>query len=85
MTGAEHYLAAERLVAAAMNSEFTTEQAPQLMAAAQVHATLALAAATAEQITTVEISYLRGEQWDLVLDGQQLSGVKASAAVGRTR
>lgn len=48
MTGTEHYREAERLLADAQHSEFIT--GPEIMAmlaAAQVHATLALAGATA--------------------------------------
>lgn len=53
MTGPEHYRAAERLITLAESCDWTTEveayRGPAL-AAAQVHATLALAAATAEPI-----------------------------------
>lgn len=53
MTGAEHYREAERLLVQAdqdvsANMAFTTgEQKSDVLAAAQVHATLALTAATA--------------------------------------
>jgi hypothetical protein len=52
MTGDQHYQEAERLVAAAggarelLTNEGVPLAAPDLIAAAQVHATLALAAAT---------------------------------------
>ncbi|MDX3019917.1 hypothetical protein [Streptomyces acidiscabies] len=56
MTGPEHYREAERLLAAASASTETTyggnnPEADRDIAAAQVHATLALAAATALQGT----------------------------------
>ncbi|MCX4827133.1 hypothetical protein OG746_26935 [Streptomyces sp. NBC_01016] len=49
MTGPEHYVEAERLVAEAAvdGAEGTRFVRPENLAAAQVHATLALAAATA--------------------------------------
>lgn len=47
MTGPEHYKAAERLLAEAVDSVAGGDPAPELLAAAQVHATLALTAATA--------------------------------------
>ncbi|MFD9630142.1 hypothetical protein [Streptomyces violascens] len=49
MTGPEHYREAERLLteAAAEGAEGTYFVRPESLAAAQVHATLALAAATA--------------------------------------
>jgi len=46
MTGPEHYRQAERLLAAAIHRE-TIDQTSVRIAEAQVHATLALAAATA--------------------------------------
>jgi hypothetical protein len=54
MTGPEHYLEAERLIAMARESHhadlygnYTDAQAARILADAQVHATLAHAAATA--------------------------------------
>lgn len=52
MTGPEHYREAEQLLTDAFSSKLTTyegenPEADRLIAAAQVHATLALAAATA--------------------------------------
>ncbi|GGU12948.1 hypothetical protein [Streptomyces violascens] len=52
MTGPEHYREAERLIAVAVRSDQTTyegenPEADRTLAEAQVHATLALAAATA--------------------------------------
>jgi hypothetical protein len=49
MTGLQHYREAERLLAEAMRPDsydYPAEQSGRLIAAAQVHATLALAAAT---------------------------------------
>jgi hypothetical protein len=47
VTGPEHYAEAERLLGPAMTSSgsFTLPKAPDVIATAQVHATLALAAA----------------------------------------
>ena len=66
MNGPEHYKEAERLVAKAMSKDFldfaTEQQIPEedmtaalavAIAAAQVHATLALAAATAEPVARI--------------------------------
>ena len=50
MTGQEHYSTAERLLSRVMLDEYTVESGYESeIAAAQVHATLALAAAQAEQ------------------------------------
>lgn len=46
MNGPEHYIDAERLLKLAGNSHHAVR--PDMLAAAQVHATLAVAAATAE-------------------------------------
>lgn len=49
MTGPEHYRQAERLIAAVtLDDGHLIEDDPNVIALAQVHATLALAAATAE-------------------------------------
>ena len=51
MTGAQHYREAERLLAESMRPDsydYPAEQAARFIAAAQVHATLALAAATSQ-------------------------------------
>lgn len=51
MTGTEHYREAERLIEAAGNSDFITgPEVSVMLAAAQVHATLALAGVTAVAI-----------------------------------
>lgn len=47
MTGPEHYREAERRLLMAWEEDSTQERSTQLVAEAQVHATLALAAATA--------------------------------------
>jgi hypothetical protein len=47
MTGPEHYIQAERLIADSGSAELGSPQEMGLLVAAQVHATLALAAATA--------------------------------------
>ena len=49
MTGPEHYAEAERLLAFIEDAELATEVVIAEAAIAQVHATLALAAATAEK------------------------------------
>lgn len=64
MTGPEHYAEAERLTemyreaSNESNREWAMEWGPQVLAAAQVHATLALAAATA-----VGVRDLAGTPW----------------------
>jgi hypothetical protein len=47
MTGPEHYRAAERLRERATAADLSPDEERNILAAAQVHATLALAAATA--------------------------------------
>jgi hypothetical protein len=47
MSGPEHYEAAEELLGIAKSGNYPEAHEPMLLAAAQVHATLALAAATA--------------------------------------
>ena len=47
MTGPEHYRAAEEMLEKSGSPDSSGEQGRHLLAAAQVHATLALAAATA--------------------------------------
>ncbi|ARF62853.1 hypothetical protein B1H20_16755 [Streptomyces violaceoruber] len=49
MTGPEHYREAERRLLMAWEDDSTQERSTQLVAEAQVHATLALVAATAMQ------------------------------------
>lgn len=49
MTGPEHYLEAERRLLMSWEDDSTPERSAGLVAEAQVHATLALAAATASQ------------------------------------
>lgn len=46
-TGPEHYREAERLISQSRSEHTYTNNVPSLLARAQVHATLALAAATA--------------------------------------
>ena len=60
MTGPEHYREAELLLAQAFGPDHLTEEEPRLVWAANVHATLALAMATAlgEQETEYK-SWLR--------------------------
>jgi hypothetical protein len=48
VTGPEHYQQAENLIANVTDREVTAQVATSYAAVAQVHATLALAAATAE-------------------------------------
>jgi hypothetical protein len=47
MTGPQHYVEAERLRERATAADLSPDEEQYLLAAAQVHATLALAAATA--------------------------------------
>ncbi|HEY6279510.1 MAG TPA: hypothetical protein VIX86_24635 [Streptosporangiaceae bacterium] len=47
MTGPGHYLAAERMLSSARSPQGRGEEEMATLAAAQIHATLALAAATA--------------------------------------
>lgn len=61
MTGAGHYQQAEALVAAVMDAKPATDIAANMLAAAQVHATLAQAAAVIEP--TVQ-DLARGEGTD---------------------
>jgi hypothetical protein len=49
MTGAEHYEAAESALGLAQNDLKDTEREAPMLASAQVHATLALTAATMQQ------------------------------------
>jgi hypothetical protein len=69
MTGPEHYREAERLLteAAAEGAEGTYFIRPESLAAAQVHATLALAAASAEQAAVTafahDINSVAIEEW----------------------
>ena len=73
MTGPTHYREAERLLEAAANGE--PPGTDRLLAAAQVHATLALAAATALSIVTaVDVEMDQGpivppphEEWSDVI------------------
>ena len=56
MNGPQHYAEAERLMGLAENTDWTVESAPYrnpALAASQVHATLALVAATIEAATTM--------------------------------
>jgi hypothetical protein len=59
MTGPEHYRAAERLLAEAghQSAEGVIWIRPENLAAAQVHATLALAAATAGQTSVLAVHH----------------------------
>jgi hypothetical protein len=52
MTGPEHYKEAERIIAQAMNQELPVATISAIAATAQVHATLALAAASAMPLPT---------------------------------
>lgn len=62
MTGPEHYGEAERLLDAA-SSTLPANAVANALVAAQVHATLALAAATALQVGGREMSPADAEGW----------------------
>ena len=64
-TGPEHYLAAERALKVAHDVEVGGDDAPFNLLAAQVHATLALAAATGLQVSPID-SEPDFEAWDRV-------------------
>lgn len=81
MTGAEHYVAAERLAEQAMaipsENDETNPAAMALLAAAQVHATLALAAATALQVPdgeTAGMALVDLEQWEVAASAAEPTG-----------
>jgi hypothetical protein len=65
-TGPEHFREAENLAATAMNHGFGDEHCRDLLAAAQVHATLALAAATAMSGTKNGMAPVDFKAWDAV-------------------
>jgi hypothetical protein len=66
MTGPEHYRKAEALLEAANSGANPhSDQEPRLVAQAQVHATLALAAATGMQSKPSE-AYRRDGAWEAV-------------------
>ncbi|MGC5027427.1 hypothetical protein ACLQ3K_21985 [Tsukamurella sp. DT100] len=73
MNGPEHYAEAERLLADVDpigGYNLTSEQIAALLTVAQVHATLALAAATAGQLA-MEVHATTGDasEWDAVSGG----------------
>ena len=73
MTGPEHYRAAEQLLAGALwdiDGGHTERAAPQLTAA-HVHATLALAAATALQPSNYAADYPEYAEWAQVAGTKQ--------------
>ncbi|MEV7092308.1 hypothetical protein AB0M80_05645 [Amycolatopsis sp. NPDC051045] len=70
MTGPEHYMEAERLLAKYGNGYVLPETAGKL-AAAQVHATLALAAATAMAAYGETMPPPDGQAWDIVAGVEQ--------------
>jgi len=89
MTGPEHYLAAEELLLTA--DAYDQDHAPQTAAArratAQVHATLALAAATATQAdvsaTVAGISHTDVDAWDdAICSGSAYDGMTNADVVG---
>lgn len=72
MTGPEHYREAERLLDAATDNDGDIQtddgMTANILSAAQVHATLAHAGATAEQVATIQLHMLGGtsltvEEW----------------------
>jgi hypothetical protein len=68
MTGPEHYAEAERLIALARTDRqglyaHTTDPYAKMLADAQIHATLALAAATALAVHGVREHIEDGQEW----------------------
>ena len=68
MTGPQHYAEAERRLLMAWEEDSTPERSTQLVAEAQVHATLAVAAATATQTSVAafgaDINHRDVDAWD---------------------
>ncbi|BBB01017.1 hypothetical protein RVR_8248 [Actinacidiphila reveromycinica] len=68
MNGPDHYREAERRLLMAWEDDSTPERSMQLVAEAQVHATLALAAATATQTSvsafSADINSRDVDAWD---------------------
>lgn len=62
MTGPQHYTEAQRLLAIVKRGAYTGDDTASLIAAAQVHATLAQAAAT------IDATRMNPEGWLNVLD-----------------
>jgi hypothetical protein len=72
MNGPEHYKEAEQIVAMAKGRDLPIGAAADIAAVAQVHATLALAAATAEGLVWRAFSQRDGADpdWSPVLSGE---------------
>ena len=73
MTGPEHYREAEQLLASGLfhRDEGRPEPAAAALAAAQVHATLALAAATALQPSSYANDYPEHTEWSKVAGSRE--------------
>lgn len=77
MTGPEHYTAAEEFIETAKTSDIGTDSQRLTLMAAQVHATLALAAATAMAAVPVDHGTAGGmdqrdfDAWDAVAGVQE--------------
>jgi hypothetical protein len=72
MTGPEHYGLAEKLLEVAGERETSSAAAAHLVAAAQVHATLAQAAATAMAARPKGMHPDHFEEWDLTAGIEEL-------------
>lgn len=79
MTGPEHYREAEALLTSASRNFLRGDDTSSALAAAQVHATLALAAATADQPALEPTDSLMRRAWRAV------TGPFIKAAAGGTR
>jgi hypothetical protein len=73
MTGPEHYREAERLIEKAVHLSPAVDGAdPELTALAQVHATLALAAATALHTAGVYLTLGTSESWRAAIGAESI-------------
>lgn len=75
MTGPEHYREAERRLTMAWEEDSTQKRSMQLVAEAQVHATLALAAATAHG--TVPTTEADRRSWHLAIGDDDLDATSS--------
>jgi hypothetical protein len=76
MTGPEHYREAERRLLMAWEEDSPQERSTQLVAEAQVHATLALAAATAYHVVATSVD--DREEWGKAIGAEVQPDAAAS-------
>ena len=69
MTGAEHFEASEALIEQAQHYGISDARRNALLAEAQVHATLALAAASVIRTSGGAVSTANYDEWRLILSG----------------